>query len=135
MKVYLAAKYDRRFQLREIRDKLVAEGIEVTAQWIDNAEESKGMAEAAQMDLDDIDRADTVVFFGLPKGSENTGGGRWFEFGYAYAKGKPCMAILHESGHESVFSALPSVVQENFVSVRELVISIKAFGNVISHRN
>ena len=57
---------------------------------------------------------------GEPQASENRGGGRWFEFGYAHALGHRTIAVLdldprkggHDHlppGHESVFTALPDV--------------------------
>lgn len=107
MKVYIAAKYGHRFELRELVDMLAIAGIESTAQWINNAEESKSKAEAAQMDIDDITRADALVFFAEPKGSKNTGGGRYFELGYAAAIGKPVFISLVDD-HETVFTALRS---------------------------
>lgn len=110
-KVYIAARYDRRFELRFTANALRANGHEVTAKWLDNAEEFKeSMAAAAQMDLDDIDRADTVLFVGEPFGSVNRGGGRWFELGYAYAQGKRLFVVLGSGGHETVFTELPSMV-------------------------
>lgn len=110
-KVYIAARYDRRFELRFAANALRANGHEVTAQWLDNAEEFKeSMAAAAQMDLDDIDRADTILFIGEAFGSANRGGGRWFELGYAYALGKRLFVVLGEGGHETVFTELPSMV-------------------------
>lgn len=125
MKVYIAAKYRRRFELRALASALRAHGVEVTSQWLDNGEEdAEGPQAAAQMDLDDVDRADVVVFIGEPRMSENTGGGRWFELGYAYAKGKQLFIVLAGFGpgdgdlsigntparHETVFTSLPGMV-------------------------
>lgn len=121
MKVYLAAKYQRRFELRPLAEQLQAAGHEVTAQWIwDGEEKCRTITEAAEMDVADVLRADCLVFFGQPQASENRGGGRWFEFGLAYQAGKKLIAVLdmtkglggHDHlppGHESVFTALPEV--------------------------
>lgn len=108
MKIYIAALYERRFLLRSVRTLLEQEGHECTSQWLDNAEESKSREQGALMDVDDVLRADVLLFIGEPKGSRNRGGGRWFEFGLAYARGRRCMAVLH-GDHESVFTALPTV--------------------------
>ena len=134
MKVYLAAKYNRRFALRKLRDALKERGIEVTSQWIDNAEESKSAHHAAQMDIDDVTRADALVFFGEPTGSKNTGGGRWFEFGYAYAIGLRLLVVRDIEGYESVFTELndipdiridySEVEDENFFTSIEIVDAI-----------
>ena len=121
VKVYIAAKYARRFELRALAAALKAHGVEITARWLDNGEEeAAGPAEAGQMDVDDVARADALVFIGEPHGSKNTGGGRWFELGLAYAYGKRCLVLLApqpeervaamggtEADHESVFTSMP----------------------------
>lgn len=118
MKIYIAALYAKRFELLEFAQQLKELGHEITAQWLYNGEEKKETyREAALMDVEDVDRADTLIFIGQPCGSENRGGGRWFEFGMAYALGKRLIAILDHSGsgphhpHESVFTELPGVSQ------------------------
>lgn len=103
--IYVAAKYNRRHELRDLAGHLETVGIATTSQWIYNAEESKKKEDAALMDLNDIDRADAVLFFAEPQGSENRGGGRYFELGYAHARGKPTFVIL-TNGHETVFTHL-----------------------------
>lgn len=130
MKIYIAAKYARRLDIEmgELRHALEKMGHEITAQWLDNAEESKGLRAAAEMDVDDVLRADAVLFIGEQKGSANRGGGRWFELGLAYHAGKVIFAILPEpldpsevgedglpNRHESVFTALDGVL--NFTDV------------------
>jgi nucleoside 2-deoxyribosyltransferase len=121
MKIYIAAKYHRRFELRFLANALKAHGNQITSRWLDNEEENheNGPAGAAQMDLDDVDSADVVLFVGEDQGSKNTGGGRWFELAYAYAAGKRCIAILGASSHtphlgvaphhETVFTSLPRI--------------------------
>lgn len=119
--VYLAAKYARRFELRFVRSAIEAHGHKVTSRWIDNEDGDSGAAakgegsprEAAVVDLVDVDDADTLIFFGEPAGTPVTGGGRWFEFGYALAKGKRCIAIT--KGIESIFTELPQVIKHNTI--------------------
>ena len=48
---------------------------------------------AALMDLRDVDSADCVIFMAEPYGSENRGGGRYFEYGYAFAMQKHIIVI------------------------------------------
>jgi hypothetical protein len=124
VKIYIAAKYQRRFELRTLRDALQSMGHPVTSQWLDNAEESKGQAAAAEMDVADVLAADAIVFIGEPRGSKNSGGGRWFELGVAYQAGKICHAILpppleeytDERGrNESVFTSLPTFYRHESV--------------------
>jgi nucleoside 2-deoxyribosyltransferase len=128
LKIYIAAKYDRRLdpRIKDLRAELEAQGHEITAKWLDNAEESKGLREAAMMDVEDVDRADALIFVGEPRGSLNRGGGRWFEFGLAYGLRKRCYAVLPEAldpddprRDESVFAHLPRVLR--FDSFRALI--------------
>lgn len=120
--VYIASKYARRFELRAVADAAKERGYTCTSRWLDNGEEEAGgPAAAAQMDLDDVDRASVVLFVGQPQGSKNAGGGRWFELGYAYARGKRCMVVVADPelgvdsslgsapGHETVFTSLPMI--------------------------
>lgn len=124
MKIYMAGKYGLRLEswFQEARERLEARGHEVTSRWMDGAEEKTTTRGAAELDIEDVDRAEALVFFGELPGSENRGGGRWFEFGYAYATGKDCYAVLkvpeepeaewkqsRREGHESVFTALRDV--------------------------
>lgn len=108
MNIYIAAKYNHRFVLRNLVAMLQEIGIESTSQWINNAEESKSQQEAAQMDIDDIHRADAILFFAEPKGTANTGGGRYFELGYAYAINKKIYCVV-VGEHETVFTSLSKV--------------------------
>jgi nucleoside 2-deoxyribosyltransferase len=102
MKVYLAAQYPRRDELREHRKVLEAAGIESTSRWLDEQEPLSGnmthrepawYTHTAKTDLEDVDRANVVLFFaedplvGVPRG------GRHVEFGYALGKGKPIHVI------------------------------------------
>ena len=129
--IYLAARYARRNEgLRDLAVALQGLGYGITANWLWDGEEGKTIVDAAVMDVEDVRRADTLVFFGEPQASENRGGGRWFEFGMAHALGKRCIAFLdmdptrgsHDRlpiGHESVFTALPDV--EVVASIEELI--------------
>lgn len=148
MKIYIAAKYNRRLDadVIEFRKALEAAGHFITAQWLDNAEESKGLKQAAIMDVSDVDSADALIFVGEPRGSKNRGGGRWFEFGLAYGLGKMCYAVLPdplppESAEnfeyeldgkrrdESVFTHLPRV--RRFNSFGELLADILHTDSII----
>lgn len=134
MKIYMAGKYGLRLEswFQEARERLEARGHVVTSRWMDGDEEKTTTEGAARMDIEDVDRAEALVFFGETPQSENRGGGRWFELGYAYAIGKECYAVLklpenpepdwkqsRREGHESVFTALEEVTC--VTSVDELV--------------
>ncbi len=109
MRVYLAARYDRRNELREYREQLQSNGVIVTSKWLNETspldgklsnEKEEFYVHTANVDLQDIDAADALVFFsedplvGVPRG------GRHFEMGYAHAKEKPVYVI---GVHENVF--------------------------------
>jgi nucleoside 2-deoxyribosyltransferase len=122
MKVYIAGKYGRRHEFVYVANALKAHGHENTARWVNGDEEGQGAAAAAQMDVDDVLRADAILFIGQPKGSANTGGGRWFELGLAYANKKRCLAVL-DGGSETVFTALPEI--KCFDSVEAALVALE----------
>jgi hypothetical protein len=103
MKVYLAAQYARRDELRAYRYILENHlGIEVTSRWLDEKEPLNSQmgqhpeyfyVETATFDLEDVDKADAVIFFsenplvGVPRG------GRHVEYGYAFKGGKTIFVV------------------------------------------
>lgn len=121
MKIYIAAKYHRRFDLRPVAERIQALGHTITGDWIwDDEAAGDNIQYHAIRDVEQVREADCLIFCGEPQASENRGGGRWFEFGLAFALGKQTIAWLdydpskggHDhlpAGHESVFTALPSV--------------------------
>jgi len=120
MKIYIAAKYGKRFELRDLADHLRSLGHDVTSRWLDNgAEQTMSPEYAAQMDIEDVDRAELLLFFAEPVGSLNTGGGRYFELGYALANDKIIVAVQPGApqptndgryrSHEAVFLAHPRI--------------------------
>ena len=105
MKVYLAAKYGQMMEMRDVRDRLVAAGHEVTSQWIDGKEESDAgatdatMEAAARMDIEDVLRADVLVAFSQERGTLHTGGGRHVEFGVAVGEGIDVLVVGPKGEH------------------------------------
>lgn len=115
MKFYLASRYDDRLQLCEIRERLLAQGHDVTARWLNGSHElGEGTEHAvdsrrfAEEDLRDIERADAVVLFNNPASLESVRGGRHIEFGYALAQAKTLIIV---GPRLSVFHYLPFVYQ------------------------
>ena len=114
MKIYLAARYLRRDELREYRKQLHALGHEVTSRWLNERKSAAAtvaeVTEAehifiARRDLEDIEVADMfVVFAGEPRGQKR--GGHHVELGYALAKGKQCIALEER---ENTFYYLPEL--------------------------
>lgn len=124
-KVYLAARYSRRNEMRSVARRLYDAGIGTTSQWLfencaldHHLDEFPGdlNSKTAQVDLDDIRKADTLVFFaedpevGVPRG------GRHFECGYAFAIGKRVVCI---GGPENVFLYMPTIV--HFPTLEEFI--------------
>lgn len=112
MKLYLAARYDRREEMREIRVKLHLLGFVVTSRWLDETPETEaavaaGDAQArrttAEIDLVDIQAADALLIFqdepGAPKSD-----GKHFEAGYAAGIDVPVISI--GTGRPSIFYSL-----------------------------
>ena len=115
MKFYLASRYDDRRQLCEIRERLLAQGHDVTARWLNGSHElhegvehAKDARRFAEEDLRDIERADAVVLFNNPASLESVRGGRHIEFGYALAQAKTLIIV---GPRLSVFHYLPFVYQ------------------------
>lgn len=95
MRIYIAGRYSRRDEFREVAKQLEEMGHEVTSTWLrENIDPNHTMADippsfaagAALTDLEDVDRADAVLFYSETELTPR--GGRHVEFGYAIAKGK-----------------------------------------------
>ena len=110
MRVYLAARYRRREELRRRAGELAALGHEITSRWIRGGHSASGdlddplWAEYARDDFEDVAAADAVVCFLEPNGGGS--GGRHAEFGMALAWGKRVIVVGEP---EHLFHTLPSV--------------------------
>src|SRR5271167_3300154 len=135
-KIYLSARMSRQEEMRAARGVLEEAGYDfsggypaiiVCSRWLDepfipNASTFEACAhKIAFRDVCDIDDCDTLVRFAddlrpIPNSDTTPGeryvpaswatGGRMWEMGYAYAKGKRIIVV---GGHQSVFDWLPSV--------------------------
>jgi nucleoside 2-deoxyribosyltransferase len=102
MRIYLAARYSRRNEMRAYEAILAAEGFDVQAEWITGKHDDTLEEDCARIDLAEVDAADVVISFTEPPG-EVIGrgrGGRHVEYGYALAKGKVCFVVGYR---ENVF--------------------------------
>lgn len=108
MHIYIAAKYEHRFILRELRDKLLSNGFHITSRWLDNEGLSindghytlEEKQKFAQMDIDDLLRAQILLYYN-PSEEKNSGsGGRAVEFGIALRHG---MKIIICGARTNVF--------------------------------
>lgn len=99
--VYLSARFARRDELYGYREQLASAGIEVTSRWVaDPTDPTPGLTDEAwrvlaQKDVDDVHRADVLVFFA--EDDRGGGGGRHVEFGIALGFGKR-LIVVGESG-------------------------------------
>lgn len=119
MKAYLAAKFSRREELElGVVPYLTAalKDFSCTARWVFGGEDGLSRSEVAELDLDDVDKADTIILFTHERSSPQPGGGRFVEFGYALGKGKRCIVI---GPAENVFMFSDRV--EIYESLTELV--------------
>jgi nucleoside 2-deoxyribosyltransferase len=107
-RIYLAAPYARREQMKAHRGRLHDAGHEVVSSWIDlTIEETHAtpyeLGEMARTDLAEIDDCDTLVLFA---GETTKSHGRQVEFGYALAKEKQLFLV---GPPENIFHVLPHV--------------------------
>ncbi len=103
--VYIAARYEWRQYLMwsgGLCTRLEAAGIEITSRWIKGECEGLSDAEAAAIDLEDINAAQVVILLA----NEGNGVGRHIETGYALGTGTP---VIVYGSPESVFHHLPQV--------------------------
>lgn len=113
MNIYIAARYSRKEEMKKVRDVLQKAEFAVTSSWLDEPHGANTQLnelsdslneEYAQVDIDDINRADRILFF-----SESVltpRGGRHVEFGYALAQGKSIDVV---GPKENIFHYLPGV--------------------------
>lgn len=106
-KIYIAGRYSKLTELATEAQKFKDAGHEITATWLDNAEEGMSFTDVAVIDLDDVARADTLVLYTEPYGTPVPGGGRHVEFGYALALG---LRIILVGPLENIFHWHPNVV-------------------------
>jgi hypothetical protein len=113
---YLAARYSRHPEMRDIRDTLVARGHTVTSRWIDQhgGDQLESAVHAdlnnnpddyrqfAEKDLADIRAADWLVSFTSADGGGK--GGRHVEFGYGLGTMAPRLILVGPL--ENVFHTL-----------------------------
>ena len=124
-RIYLAARFSRRSEMRFHRDLLRSRGYLITSRWLDahinnaegkdsnlwerdHAQADPFRAICANEDLEDITRADYVIAFTEPPYCDYYPGtgGRHVELGYAIAKHKTIFIVGYR---ENVFHDLPCI--------------------------
>jgi len=119
MRIYIAARFDRRFEMLGVAADLMRAGHEVTSRWIEGGRGADPELVAAIEDIADLGRADCLVTF-TERPERNVAwaarGGRHVEFGIALATGKRlCIVGLREN----VFHHMPRV--EIYATVPDLI--------------
>lgn len=118
MRIYVAAEYGRMEEARALADDLIADGHVVTSSWLGGGHSFS--QSSADLDLLDVDRSEALVVITNPLGTQVTGGGRWFEAGYAYGRGKRVICVGEA---ETVFCHLRQVeVCPDVASARKLLL-------------
>ena len=116
MNIYIAGRYSRRDEFRQVRDKLIKRGHTVTSRWLDENEplqsqmgqhSSEWYRETQHVDLVDVARADSMLFFAEDPLVGTPRGGRHVEFGFALALGRAMYVI---GPRENVFHYNPTVI-------------------------
>jgi len=107
-KFYLAARYDRKEEMKKYRELLKEHGVEITSRWLEEPDNAAALGnwDAATIDLDDVRAADGMIFFSENPTERWPRGGRHVEFGYALALNKTIVVI---GPKENVFHNLKDI--------------------------
>jgi hypothetical protein len=122
MRIYIAARYDRRFEMLGVAAEMNRAGHDVTSRWIEGGRGGDPAITAAVEDVEDLTRADCLVTFSeeperhVPWAAR---GGRHVEFGLALAMGKRVCLV---GPRENVFHHLLRV--EVYPSLAELIVGL-----------
>ena len=125
MKIYLAARYSQKEEIKQVAAILRIYGIETTSSWLEEPHPSDCtmdqfpdayLSGLAIRDIDDIKSADAVILFTVDPLIPTVRGGRHVETGYALALGKPLYII---GPRENIFHYLPQV--KPFETVRAFI--------------
>jgi hypothetical protein len=135
VKIYLAARYGRRDQMRELAVELRRLGHTVTTHWLEtewaNRPDQSSAAppeyreKYALINAEDVKDADCVINFTEAPG-DGSRGGRHVEFGMAYAWGKRLIVV---GFYENLFHHLPGV--EFFATAEDMVRSLDVNGDTL----
>lgn len=118
LKVYLAAPYSQKEQIKTYAEELRSVGIEVTSSWLDEPHKPttgpddltyEDNQRYAVRDVQDVVAAEVLVFFTDPT-KTIVRGGRHVEFGIAIGVGLyRALPIFVVGGRENIFHYLPQV--------------------------
>jgi nucleoside 2-deoxyribosyltransferase len=135
LRIYTAAAWSKRDTIKNIAAELEKLGVTITAHWLNEpippkgAKPEKWRRETALVDIEDIKAADILVRFSDAENMEKptlpsnlVSGARMFEFGFAWALGKPIVVV---GGRQNVFDYLPNVVHVKDVKALKKYLSLR----------
>ena len=132
MKIYLAAQYRRKEEMKVVRRLLHEAGHICTSSWLKEPHDAnitmdqcttEDLRFFAEQDLDDIRRSDIFVIFSVDPLLPTVRGGRHVEMGYALGLGKPVYVV---GPKENIFYYLPGL--KHFACISDLISGIKEEG-------
>ena len=128
VRVYLAAKFDRRDEMRAVADTLHTCGHDVVSRWLNAEKDDSESDDAAQtlwaiVNIADVLRCDVLVFFSERAGSPGAArGGRQVDLGAALAAGKKVIVV---GPVEHVYHRHPRVTVVR--NLTELVVALRVY--------
>jgi nucleoside 2-deoxyribosyltransferase len=113
MRLYLAAQFSRRDELRNYGDELQKIGIDITSGWVYEPSSGEAMGDnaahtrqIADRDIRDIDRCNWLLLFTNGPETRIVRGAHHFEAGYAYGRG---IRVITVGPRDNVFHYLPCI--------------------------
>ena len=129
-KIYLAHNYSAKPLLRVIIDLITEKDHQVTSRWIiwDESElKNEPDAVNATIDIADIDSAEYLIGF-IDQLGQTPGRGKFFEIGYAYAKGKKIILVGDSAAfNDSVFYHLAGIQKVNKLGSALAIIATREY--------
>lgn len=99
MKIYLAGSYKCRADVDLLAQELVdkVSNVEIVSRWHSQGEEEeeikrRGKQHFINLDVEDIERADLLIFLNCPPYAISGSTGRWVEYGIAIGRRMPIIA-------------------------------------------
>jgi nucleoside 2-deoxyribosyltransferase len=135
MDIYLAASWSRKHDMGQVAVALQEHGHNIVSTWLtepdgphhavaeDGRYADEWLEDVAHQDIRDLDQANVLVLVAENPRTPMIGGGRHFEFGYAYKAGLPII-VWGESEH--VFGHLSEV--EHVYSFGALLTALDELG-------
>jgi len=128
MKVYIAARYSRKEEMKQVSELLRSEGVEVVSTWMEEPHDGNIslndvcdalLEKYSVIDVSQVIDADIMIMFSEDPLIGTPRGGRHVEFGIALGTRKPIYVV---GPKENIFHYLPNVF--HFNSINEVINAI-----------